>query len=252
MDSHTINLSRFRNPDVVAEYEGKDGLRDCELFLYEKYICNGDDVLDLGVGAGRTTGFLAGKARRYIGADYSEEMIAASRKRFPEQEFLVLDGADMRMLSSTSFDVIVFSFNGLSYLYPDKQRLACVQECHRLLRAGGTFIFSLPNPSSIFIRPSRAGRTPLQTLEGVVRSIGANLFRMAQRLTMRPFWTGRGYALLHAHGGLNTYMAIPVRVLEEVGAFGFSEVATYPEDYPRRGSRFVSRWYYYVFRKTQD
>ena len=41
------------------------------------------DVLDIGVGGGRTTGLLADDARSYVGIDISPEMLDLARDRFP-------------------------------------------------------------------------------------------------------------------------------------------------------------------------
>src|SRR5476649_1848663 len=109
------NSERFRDARVVAEYADASGPRDCEAFLYANYIASGSDVLDLGVGAGRTTAILAPFSRNYLGVDYSEQMIEAARRKFPEHRFAVMDAADMSSLISETFDVIVFSFNGIGH-----------------------------------------------------------------------------------------------------------------------------------------
>ena len=55
------------------------------------------DVLDLGVGAGRTSFTFAALVRTYIGIDYAQAMVEICRSRFGEndrQKFLCLDAAD--------------------------------------------------------------------------------------------------------------------------------------------------------------
>ena len=52
------------------------------------------DVLDIGVGAGRTAFIFAAIARTYVGIDYSEEMIKACKEDVGESEgvqFLTCD-----------------------------------------------------------------------------------------------------------------------------------------------------------------
>ena len=48
------------------------------------------DVLDLGIGAGRTTSILAPIARSYVGSDYSPGMVAAARAAHPDVDLRVL------------------------------------------------------------------------------------------------------------------------------------------------------------------
>src|SRR5262245_14468280 len=110
------NIARFRDAGVVADYANASGPRDCEAFLFATYLTPGSDVLDLGVGAGRTAAILAPLARSYLGVDYSEDMIESAKRNFPQYRFAVMDAADMSSLTSKSFDVIVFSFNGLAFL----------------------------------------------------------------------------------------------------------------------------------------
>lgn len=247
--AHLRNLERYRALAVVAGYAAQDGLRDCEEFIFDRFVGRDDDLIDLGVGAGRTTRYLAGRSRSYLGVDYSPEMVEACRRRFPEHEFRCLDAADLDDLPPRSADVIVFSFNGLSYLVPDEKRLACLRECRRVLRDRGRFIFSLPNPRSIFVRPALSGSTVTALSAAAVKALRASAVRIASRLSTRTFWSGRGYSELSAHGGLTTYLATPVRVDRELSAAGFAMAAVFPERYPRRQSALAARWYYYVYVK---
>ena len=244
-----VNIARFRDAETVADYTDVNGPRDCEAFLFATYLAPGSDILDLGVGAGRTASVLAPLARTYLGVDYSEEMIAAAKRNFPQYRFSVMDAADLSPLANESFDVIIFSFNGLSYLFPDDKRLACIRECHRVLRRGGILIFSLHNCRSLFVRPARTSRSLAATftsLLGALRDSGA---RMCRRLQTKAFWLGHGYIITSSHGDLTTFAASAAYVRSELDAAGFDFVAIYGDAYPNRMSRLFARWNYYVFRK---
>ena len=52
-------------------------------------------ILDLGVGAGRTTPYLLEISKNYIGIDFSPAMIAACQARYPTVEFAVGDARDL-------------------------------------------------------------------------------------------------------------------------------------------------------------
>jgi SAM-dependent methyltransferase len=248
-DQHLHNLDTFEKVETVDAYCVEEGLRSSESIIFEKYIKDGVDILDLGVGAGRTTPSLHAKAKRYVGIDYSAAMIAACRRKFPDYEFKRMDVSNMSSLGNESFDVIVFSFNGLACLHPDEMRLRCLAECSRILRAGGVFLFSLPNPRSLIIRPSRKDSSILQTLLGLFRSVITNFHRVVVRVMRPPFWRGCGYQWGEAHGGLHMFQSVPEQVVVELTRFGFDLLGVCHEDTPKLHSPYISRWYDYAFCK---
>ena len=75
-------LSAYENDQVVAYYANEQGLQPCEAHLFDRYLKPGLAIFDIGVGGGRTTPYLSKGAKRYVGADYSLGMVAASRRRF--------------------------------------------------------------------------------------------------------------------------------------------------------------------------
>ena len=153
-DSHTANRRIYSVPEVAAHYAALEYLTRCERFLFERYIPPRTAILDVGVGGGRTTPHLAKTASAYVGVDYSEEMVKVCRQKYPELNFKVADVSDLSEFRDASFDVIVMSFNTLDYVLPEEKRWRCLKECHRVLRAGGTLIFSSHNPRSILVRPA--------------------------------------------------------------------------------------------------
>jgi ubiquinone/menaquinone biosynthesis C-methylase UbiE len=106
-------------------------------------------MLDIGVGGGRTTQHFSKLVQKYVGIDYSQEMIAACEKRFPPSSqssdrsrvFEVVDARDMRQFEDNSFDFLLFSFNGIDAL-SHLDRLQVFQEVSRIGRSGGYFCFS--------------------------------------------------------------------------------------------------------------
>src|SRR5207237_8269690 len=134
-------------------------------------------------------------ARRgsFLWVAYTVAMIDPCGGRHPVVRFLCLDAADMTPLPTGSADVIVFSFNGLSGLVPDAKRRACLGECHRILRPGGRFIFSLPNPRALWQRPSFGGARLPERFASLARSLNFLGRRLGQRLLTPPFWIGTVY-----------------------------------------------------------
>jgi ubiquinone/menaquinone biosynthesis C-methylase UbiE len=264
------NLETWSKPEVASYYSSLTYLTPCERLLFDEYLKPGMAILDLGVGGGRTTPYLSSIAGRYVGADYSSEMIAACQKKFPHLEFQTLDAADLSVFSASTFDAVVMAFNGIDNLIPDELRHRAWREFHRVLKPDGVLIFSSHNMQSIFVRPSwnpqrleslakeMAGdsflyRPFLWSLTGArvavaaLQSIRRSLARVARRVPTSGFWRGDGYLIDTSHGWMKIHFATPERVEQELKKFGFRQLRVLGDDYPRTSNRYMTDWYYYVF-----
>jgi SAM-dependent methyltransferase len=141
-----FNQRTYRDVAVVNEYAGA-----YELFAAEKAILNtiesavrGGSILDLGVGGGRTTASLFQLSGQYLGIDYSEPLIAVCRRRHPGGTFAVGDARVLHSVGHDSFDLAVFSFNGIDYVNHE-DRLTILAQVYRRLKPGGLFWFSSHN-----------------------------------------------------------------------------------------------------------
>jgi ubiquinone/menaquinone biosynthesis C-methylase UbiE len=105
-------------------------------------------VLDIGVGAGRTSLYLANKVKEYHGLDYSDEMIELCKNNIcinnENTKYDVCDVRDMNIFNNDTFDLVLFSFNGLDYI-SHQDRLKALKEIHRVSKEGAYFIFSTHN-----------------------------------------------------------------------------------------------------------
>jgi SAM-dependent methyltransferase len=267
------NRDFYADPDTLGFYtRGDDKLTAAERMLYRTYLREGCDLLDLGVGAGRTTVFLAPLARRYVGVDYAEPMVKACRERFPGLAFQHADAADLSDFDDASFDAVVFSFNGIDYISPAERRQRCLAECARVLRDDGVLIFSRHNPRAIL-------RLPLDLFGGEHTSLARRAaawamvpvwsFRRSVRLLpQRTFWTGIGAVAEPPRGfnvplmplrrtvrddprpPLSTQAAIPRHVVHEVEQAGFRVEAVAGGLDPRRTRPLSTPWYHYVALRT--
>ncbi len=272
---HSANLNVYNAAEVVSHYAQLNDLTVAEQLLFETYVKPGTSLLDLGVGGGRTTSQLSRIAATYIGVDYSEEMVHICRAKFPRLQFEVRDASDLSIFANESFDVIVFSFNGIDYLVPSEKRLRCIRECYRVLKRGGTFLFSCHNPRSVVVGWNwdwNSLRTKAGSIAGDDRKIyfpivlaglssakfGITLLRAGvqsipravRRLKTNTYWRGEGYQFDPAHGGLWTHQAAPCHVIAELTGAQFRVLQTLPEDYPRSPRSWRTRWYYYAFGKS--
>ena len=268
------NLHTYDGVEVAAHYAALNYLTACERVLFESYIPPGSAILDLGVGGGRTTRYLANRASRYIGVDYAAAMVKVCQTKFPELEFLVADAANLADISDASFDVVVFAFNGIDYVLPEQSRQSCFAHIHRVLKIGGRLIFSSHNARAVLTIPrwnqARLQRiahrfsigskvlhwlllgilTPLRAAAAVFGAIGATLRRLLKRIPSRMFWRGEGVLLDPAHGGLLTHYCIPRRVIRDLNALHFRPEQILGDDYPDPSHSYSTDWYYYVFTKT--
>jgi ubiquinone/menaquinone biosynthesis C-methylase UbiE/dienelactone hydrolase len=101
------------------------------------------DMLELGVGTGRTAYTFAPLVRRYVGLDYSPAMLAQAETLLAHDTNVELVLGDARDLSCVDgpFDLVTFSFNGIDAVSYDDRQLVLAQVAKNL-RAGGWFMFS--------------------------------------------------------------------------------------------------------------
>lgn len=191
-------------------------------------------MLDIGVGAGRTTHFFAFRTKNYVGVDYSDRMIELTKQGTRENDTLQLDWADARDLSryrDGQFDFVMFSYNGLDYMNP-LDRPKAIQEIRRVLRKGGHFFFS---SHSLEALPLSARPMPAFDWSNVVTSVlrtGKTAMRNLQtwylnhRLNLKEA-RKRGWAFT-PDGGENFSMpvayVVPSYQVWQLQRYGFGEI----------------------------
>ena len=260
---HTAKIYRYyNNPTIAAGYARQEYITACERLLFRSYIKPGVAILDVGVGGGRTSPYLAGNASRYVGIDYAPEMVRTCRRKFPQWEYLEASATDLSPFQNGSFDVVLLSYNMLDDLIPDENRWRCLEECHRVLHENGFLIFSSHNPRAIFVRAAAENfRLRSQRLAGLsalldkalnwsarsFTSMRASMRRALDYGTKLPFWRGEGYMLDSEN--LMTHFWTPRKAIAELSRYGFRFIALQGDDYPVRSRLLFTDWYYYVFQR---
>ena len=143
------NQETYNKEDVIAQYDQFDFLFKAEekIFIKLHSSLQKSSVLDIGIGAGRTTMHLAKLCEKYLGIDYSQNFIDHCKRKFPNfqnSSFEFADARSMTQFADNSFDFILFSFNGIDCI-DIEGRGQVLQECQRLLKNGGKFCFSFHN-----------------------------------------------------------------------------------------------------------
>ena len=140
-----INARVYRRAGIERQYLD-DTLWRAEGIALLKYqpAFAGKDVLDIGVGTGRTTVYLAPLARRYQAIDYSPEMVRCFEQTCPGIPIALADMRDMSRFRDSEFDFVLAS-NNVFDATGHEDRLRTLHEIHRLLRPGGMLMFTSHN-----------------------------------------------------------------------------------------------------------
>ena len=287
------NEDHFTRPDVVREYASFDFLLPPENVILDLL---GRDlstkrVLDLGVGGGRTSLHLAALVASYVGVDYSDEMIAACRGRFPTSfggraTFEVGDARDLHRFPSESFDVVLFAFQGLDSIVSHAERERALQEIRRVLGPAGLFIFSSDNLSYLrdglslrsMLRKTGWGRSSGRGTTKVFRGIrriarnlkhGLQLRRLNREILSPAAREGRhvyvrrrfersaeGFTSPNELIEIDGYAIVPEEQIAQLAAAGFEDVRLFDwkglEARPGDEGLRQSQWVYYLCRRAAE
>lgn len=198
------------------------------------------DVLDLGVGGGRTTRLLRPYARSYLGLDVAPQMLDLARRRFPGADLREGDAVGLTGLPDGAYDLVVFSYNGLDVLDHPRRDLALASMA-RVTRPGGRVLFSSLNLDGVSY-----DEHPLWVVGGllsprvryhlayalrhpgsVVRSV-RNYRRTSLETRDGPGW---GMRPLRAHEfRFVVHFATVAQVVAQAAAAGLEVVAAYADD----------------------
>ena len=249
-DFESVNEATYRRADVVSAYADQATLQEGEARVVARL---GDlqrvRMLDIGVGGGRTTAYFADRVQTYAGIDYSAELVAATRTNFPDVDISHGDARDLSNFPDASFDLVLFSFNGIDYV-SDLGRRQALGEVKRVLAPGGAFVFSSHNRDYGRLgltpwRQRRLGRTMAkQSLSALVHT------RRRMQMRRREL-VGPDFAIVNddAHRwSLLTYYISSGDQVAQLQAAGFEEVETFDQwGHAAEGER-RSVWRHYVAR----
>jgi ubiquinone/menaquinone biosynthesis C-methylase UbiE len=104
----------------------------------------GKRILDIGVGAGRTLPLLRAISNDYVAIDFMSQMVDLCGSKYPDARIELGDARDLSAFEDDSFDLIVFSWNGIDAVSHEDRPLI-LHEVRRVLAAGGVFLFSTHN-----------------------------------------------------------------------------------------------------------
>jgi ubiquinone/menaquinone biosynthesis C-methylase UbiE len=228
------NQAAYESDDVVQFYNDLAELQKPELTILQELGGRLPKMrmLDIGVGAGRTTAYFASLAKGYLGIDYSKKMIEACVKKFGSCSknicFEVSDARTLEKFECDSFDFVLFSFNGLDYMN-HKERINSLWEIRRMLRAGGYFCFSTHNLNFLLSKCSiKLSKHPMIIAHQIIELIRMRFLNTneAWRAIRDP--SRKGKHCMVNDGALNfrlkTYYITHNEQLEQLNELGFKNV----------------------------
>ena len=227
-----VNRRTWAKPDTVGYLAAGQKLTDTgEGVVFVKLAQEFTDqpILDIGVGAGRTTPFLRAISTDYVAVDYTPEFVEAFRRRFPDIRVHEADARKLSAFEDESFGLVFFSFNGIGAV-DHEDRMKILREAHRVLKPGGVFCFSnhiQDGPDAIQTMPDEVipfSLNPLRLGVRVARHLRTAAIRHVNRFRLRRREVhGERYSILniaaHDFGLMVYFVTIPEqrRQLQEVG-----------------------------------
>lgn len=148
-----------RNYDEInpEEYNEMYSIVPREIYMREHWepliedtigkYCKDKCVLDLGCGYGGYTRIISRYTANITGIDISQRWLDSAAKQCPDVKFLLADAHNIPC-EKDRFDVVV-SIGLFEYV----KRSVVIKEIHRVLKAGGVCIISVPNRYSISRAP---------------------------------------------------------------------------------------------------
>jgi ubiquinone/menaquinone biosynthesis C-methylase UbiE len=140
---------------TVTEATGNRITREALSMLYTRYsfaanFCKGRDVLEIACGSGQGLGYLARKANRIIGGDYTDGLIKRAQQYYQGRVPILRLDAHALPFHARSFDVVIL-YEAIYYLEDPNEFLT---ECRRVLREKGIVLICTVNKEWSDFNPS--------------------------------------------------------------------------------------------------
>jgi ubiquinone/menaquinone biosynthesis C-methylase UbiE len=123
----------------------KDLYKAEKIILHDLYNeSKNEPLLEIGVGEGRITSSLLSITTRYVGIDYSANMIELCKHRFPDADLRLCDARSMSCFGSDCFYLVVLWGNVIDDVRPT-ERSVILREINRILKRNGILLLSSHN-----------------------------------------------------------------------------------------------------------
>ena len=123
---------------IAADFSRTRGFLWADLHPLKEYAKDVHTVVDIGCGNGRLYQLFSHMDVNYIGIDFSEELVAIARNRFPGARFFVSNMIKTSLQDSMA-DVI-YCIAAFQHLPSREMRIQALQEMRRVLKPGGSIV----------------------------------------------------------------------------------------------------------------
>ena len=169
-----------------------------------------------------------------IGVDYTPEMVELCRKNHPDLRFEHMDARDLSPFRDASFDMVVFSYNGIDSV-DASGRLAILREAARVLSSGGAFVFSTFHRGwrgfdhHVDYRRLEWTSNPVRLGLRTLRYVEGRISGTLRQRRLRPLEERDGEHAILLHGahdfGVMVYATTPPQVQSQLADAGFATPA---------------------------
>lgn len=140
---------------TVTETTGDQIKQEALEMLYTRYafaanFCEGKDVLEVACGSGQGLGYLAKRARKIVGGDYTENLVKGAHRHYSARIPLLCLDAHVLPFADSSFDVVIL-YEAIYYLAQPNHFL---KECQRVLKKNGVVLLCTVNKEWSDFNPS--------------------------------------------------------------------------------------------------
>lgn len=227
------SLKSYNSPEIVEFYFQYRDYTKPELAIFERF--RGDfpemKLLEIGIGGGRITDYLAPRVKEFTGIDYSENMVKACKQRFKKHKenfnLFHCDARDMSMFEDRSFDFIFFSFNGIDFADYD-DRIKVFKEIIRVGKEKAYFYFSthnLQNMSKFLSLSFHLPKNPLKWISAI------KFYKLARKYNGSPStYDNKKYAIIKDGGhnfGIDSFYIKPIEQINQLKMLRFQDIEVY-------------------------
>lgn len=119
----------------------------------EKYLNNGDRILDIGAGAGEYSIYFARKGYSVSALELADSNIKAFRAKLTENDDIDLiqgNAVDLSCYEDEAFDAVLV-FGPLYHLHKEEDRRRCIEEAKRVCKKDGKLFFAFISNDMVFL-----------------------------------------------------------------------------------------------------
>ena len=119
----------------------------------EKYLKEGDKILDIGAGAGEYSFYFARKGYEVSALELADANIEAFKKKLtPEDKIDLVQGnaLDLSIYENQSFDIVLL-FGPLYHLKNEEDKQRCIEEAKRVCKDEGKIFFAFISNDFVFL-----------------------------------------------------------------------------------------------------